>query len=1076
MKLLTLVPTLALALLIHSEAIGMKASDLKCEYRKNPLGLDMARPRLSWAGEDAARGQRQTAYRVLVASTPEILAGDKGDLWDSGKVSSDQSDHVGYAGKALESRTHCFWKVRTWDKDDKEGPWSEQAHWSMGLLKPADWQAKWIGKDENLDQTEQLLPSAKWIWYPEGDPAKEAAVESCSFRKTFEVDASRPIKSARCQVACDNQCTLMVNGSEAARGLNYTSAEEVDVASLLRPGKNVLAVKGTNVGTTPNPAGLIAALRVEYASGDPMMVVTDADWRVARGETANWEAQAFDDASWKKALVAAEYGKGPWGEPRADKNDHRLPARMLRKEFSAPKDLRRATAYVCGLGLFELYVNNDRISDHVLQPALTDYDKQAQYVTFDVTDRMRKGANAVGVWLGNGRFFAPRSTVPTNTRSFGFPKLILQLELEYADGTTDRVVSDESWKLTTEGPILANNEYDGEEYDAQREMPGWSAPGFADGKWEKAPLVSGPTGALEAQVAEPLRVTETLKPKSIAEPKPGTFIVDMGQNMVGWCRIRLNGPAGTRVRLRHAELLTTEGLLYLDNIRSAKVTDIYTLKGGGEETWEPRFTYHGFRYVEVTGWPGKPETAAFEGRVVHDDMRRGGSFSCSNDLLNRIYRNIIWGTRSNYRSMPTDCPQRDERQGWLGDRSEQTRGESYVYHVAALYSKWIRDIRDSQKPEGSVPDVAPNFWPIYSDGIVWPSCFVILPHIMYTQYGDEEILRENYDAMKLWMTYMRKFLKNGTMPNNTYGDWCVPPEDPKLIHSADPKRQTNPELLSTCYYYHDATLMAGIARLLGKTEDAAEFDKLAASLKDAFNKRFLQPDGATYDNGSQTAAVLPLAFGLVPEANRKAVFDHLVSKIEKETNGHIGTGLVGGQWLMRVLSDNGRADLAYHIATRKEYPGWGYMISKDATTIWELWNGDTADPAMNSGNHVMLIGDLNIWFTEYLAGIRPASPGFKTFTVKPYPVGDLNWVEGEVDTAYGTISSAWKRGQVGVLKLDVTVPVNTTATVHIPATNAESVSEGGKPAVGAQGVKSVGMQNGSAVFEVGSGTYAFEVK
>ena len=748
---------------------------------------------------------------------------------------------------------------------------------------------------------------------------------------------------------------------------------------------------------------------------------------------------------------------------------------MLRHEFTVERKVRRATAYVCGLGLSEFYLNGKKVGDQVLSPALSDYSKRAFYVTFDVTKQLKKGANAAGIILGNGRFYAPRSTVPTGTTSYGFPKLLFQLRIDYEDGTPAEVVSDGSWKLTTAGPIRANNEYDGEEYDARMEMPGWSVPGFDDAQWQTAQGVAAPGGELAAPMIEPIRVTETLKPIALTQPQPGVWIFDMGQNLVGWCRLKVSGPRGTEVQLRHAETLKADGTLYLDNIRSAKVTDTYTLKGGGAEVYEPRFTYHGFRFVEVTGYPGKPVLSSLEGRVVHDDLQTAGEFACSNPLLNHIYRNVVWGVSGNYRSISTDCPQRDERQGWLGDRSAECKGETYLFDTAALYAKWLQDMADAQKANGSVSDVCPAYWPIYSDNVTWPSSTVIIPGALREQFADERIIARHYASAKEWMDYMSGFVKDGIIERDSYGDWCVPPEDPKLIHSNDPKRKTDKALLATAYFYHDAQLMAGYATRLGQAEDARHFTELAAKLKAAFNAKFFRADTGQYDNGSQTSCVLPLAFGLVPEGERERVFNHLVRKITDETQGHIGTGLIGGQWLMRVLTAGGRADLAYTIASQKTYPSWGYMVEKGATTIWELWNGDTADPAMNSGNHVMLVGDLGIWLYENLGGIKsdPERPGFKHIIMRPEPVGDLQFVKASHRSPYGLIASDWQK-QDGVFHWNITVPANTTATVYMPAKSAESVTESGKPAVQAQGVKLEGMENGRAVFEVGSGDYGFE--
>jgi len=536
----------------------------------------------------------------------------------------------------------------------------------------------------------------------------------------------------------------------------------------------------------------------------------------------------------------------------------------------------------------------------------------------------------------------------------------------------------------------------------------------------------------------------------------------------------VRGTVGTEVTLRHAETLNPDGSLYFANIRGARVTDIYTLKGGGAETYEPRFTYHGFRYVEVTGFPGTPTLDSLTGCVVNDDLKTAGEFECSNPLLNRIYQNVVWGTRGNYRSFPTDCPQRDERQGWLGDRSEESRGEMYLFDNDAFYAKWVQDIADAQKDSGSVPDVAPSYWPLYNDDVTWPSSGVIIPNSLYRQFGDITAVANHYDSAKKWIEYMRGFVTNGIISRDQYGDWCVPPNDPKEIHTTDPTRITGKELLATSYFYFDLRLMERYANLLGKTADAAHFATLADEMKTAFNQRFLNRDLGQYDNGTQTSCVLPLMFGLVPDDMRAALFQRLVDKIDNESHGHIGTGLIGGQFLNRVLSDNGRPDLAYTIATQTNYPGWGYMVEHGATTIWELWNGNTADPSMNSGNHVMLVGDLVIWLYEDLAGIAPDidHPGFKHIIMKPQPVGDLIYVKATHRSPYGLISSEW-HDDGKTFDWQIEVPVNTTATVYIPASSAESVREGKGRAMDATGVKYVGFESGRAVFNVTSGKYHF---
>lgn len=1044
---------------------------LRCEFLGNPQGIDTSQPRLNWVLNTSARGQKQTAYQVLVASTRANLQPGSADLWDTGKVASDTSIHVRYTGKPLASRQQCFWKVRIWDKDGKASAWSAPASWTMGLLQADDWQGQWIGKDEV--EKVAVLRDCSWIWFPEGQPDKDAPVATRYFRRTFELPSNRVVRHAELLLAGDNQFACAVNAQHAGGGGSFKSATRMNVTRSLKPGRNLIAAWVKNVGNDPNPAGLVGRLKIEFETGDPLVLATDAGWKTFTDDVAGWTTPEFDDRAWRAATVLGPVGMKPWGEV-AGAEDRRLPARMVRKEFAVTKKVTRATVYLSGLGLSELYLNGQKVGDHVLSPALTEYPKRVFYVTHDVTARVKRGSNALGVCLGNGRYFAPRLKVPTETRTYGSPKLLLQLEVDYADGSRETIVSDESWRLTTDGPILANNEYDGEEYDARQELPGWANVGFDDSAWPPAQIVSAPDGRLSAPMMEPIRVTGTLKPVAVTEIKPGVFIYDLGQNMVGWCRLKVRGPAGTQVTLRHAETLKEDGSLYLDNIRGAKVTDVYTLKGKGTEVWEPRFTYHGFRYVEVTGFPGKPTLASLESRVVNDDVATAGEFTCSQPMINRIYRNIVWGVRGNYRSFPTDCPQRDERQAWLGDRSAESKGETYLFDIAALYAKWTQDIADAQKDNGSISDVCPSYWPLYNDNVTWPSSAVIVPGALHDQYADAEVIARRYPSMVKWIDHMSGYITNGIIAKDNYGDWCVPPENPELIHSKDPLRKTAPAILATSYFHHCLKLMAGYATMLGKPADAQRFTALAGKLKTALNEQFYNREKGFYDNGSQTSCVLPLAFDMVPPEERPRVFGHLVRKITEETKGHIGTGLVGGQWLNRVLTDGGRPDIVYRFATNTAYPSWGYMVEKGATTVWELWNGDTADPAMNSGNHVMLVGDLVIWFYECLAGIKPdpARPGFKHILMKPHPVGDLKFVKATHRSPYGQISSEWKRAG-NRFDWQIAVPPNTTATVCVPAAGLEMVTEGRGTALKARGVKSFRYENGAAVFEVESGTYHF---
>ena len=1062
--------------------------DLRCEYLKDPEGIDTPQPRLSWKvlnKDQNIRGARQTAYQILVASSLKLLSSDTGDMWNSGKVDSDDSIHIAYIGKPLESFREYFWKVRIWDENGVVSKWSDVAKWSMGVLDKTQWKAKWIGLDEKFPV--ETIGGASWIWFPEGEPEKLAPTGKRYFRTTFYIRNASSVTDAVFIGTADNIGTIYMNGVEAGRMDDFHVAKAFNLTAACRQGTNVIAIVVENTGETPNPAGVIGFLRLKLKNpvASPtntenvrvflnICIKTDSSWKCSDKEERGWNQVGFDDSKWVNARELGKSGMAPWGNTRIPEEARVLPARYLRKEFSAPKPIKRAVAYISGLGLHELYINGNKIGDHVLSPALTEYDKKIFYVAHDVTENIRQGKNAVGVILGNGRFYAPRLYTPAPTRTFGYPMLFFQMRLEYKDGSVEEIVSDESWKVTDEGPIRGNNEYDGEYYDSNMEMPGWNKPGFNDSKWVIADVLKPQAGELRAQMMEPIRITQILKPVAVTSPLTNVYIFDMGQNMVGWCRLKVTGRYGDVVSLRHAEILKPDGTLFMDNIRGAKVTDYYILKGKGLEVYEPRFTYHGFRFVEVKGLSLKPSLGMIEGCVVHDDVEKVGEFTCSNPLINRIYSNIVWGVRGNYRSIPTDCPQRDERQGWLGDRSAESKGEMYVFNVAQLYRKWLQDMADAQKNSGSIPDVCPSYWPFYSDNVTWPSSAIIIPQAIYEHYADIDLLKQHYPCMKKWILYMAKFMTNGLIARDSYGDWCVPPEDPKLIHTKDPKRITNRTLLASAYFYYDLTLMKKYATVLGLASDAAEFGKMAESLKNAFNERFYNKEKGYYDNGTQTSCVLPLAFNMVPEGEKDRVFNHLVWKIDNESKGHIGTGLIGCQFINRVLTENGRPDLVYKIITQTDYPSFGYMISKGATTIWELWNGDTADPGMNSHNHVMLVGDLVTWFYEYLAGIKtdPENPGFKRIILKPCLIDGLDYVKASYRSVRGLIVSNWEKNK-NSFNWQVKIPPNTTALIYFPP-GITNIYENGIPAPSVKGLKFIKTENNSPVYEVISGEYKFK--
>lgn len=1044
---------------------SLGATRLRCEYRADPFGIDVTRPRLSWILESAAEGQRnlrQSAYHILVASSIEGLESGRGDLWDSGKVVSGTSIQIEYAGKPLASRMHAWWKVKVWDQAGQSSAWSQPAAWSMGLLEPADWQAKWIGLEGGARIAEEI-EDAHWI--SPNSPGNGTR----SFQGIVNVPADNPVSSGIMMITGSDAITVVVNGTKISSAAGHSMLQLVaaDVTSTLHVGDNFLVVT-IEPGSSQTAPRIIGGLTLDLADGTILHLRTGENWKVSNTAATEPPERGLSDAGWSPAHVVELPTPVTLPPIRT-----RLAARLLRKEFELSRPVRRATAYISGVGVYELYVNGRRISNDVLAPNLSDYDKRVYYRTHNVSELLKAGPNAIGVFLGNGRYFSLRNYIP-HTQTFGYPKVILQVEIEFQDGTLQTIVSDKTWKITADGPIRLNNEYDGEEYDARMELDGWNRAAYLDAAWQPVELVHAPSGRLSAQMNEPIRVIQEMKPVKITQPRPGVYVLDMGQNMVGWCRLQVTGRRGTRIRLRHAETLRDDGMLYTDNLRSARATDRYVLRGSGSESYHPRFTYHGFRYVELTGFPGTPTLSTIAGQVVHDALDQHADFVTSNDLLNHIYKNVLWGVKGNYRSIPTDCPQRDERQGWLGDRSSESKGETFMFNVSSFYTKWIADIEDTLTAQGALDDVAPGYWKFYSDDVTWPATFIIVSAAMHEQYGDRRIIQNHYPAMKLWMDYMIAQVKDDLMPRDTYGDWCVPPESLTLIHSKDPERQTNPEVLGTTYFYYLLRLMSQFAAIAGKADDQRDFDSLSTRINSAFNAKYFHSDSNIYANGSQTSSILPLAFDMVPEGYRKGVANALAQNIRLKTSSHIGTGLIGTQWVTRTLSRNGYADLAYQIATQNTYPSWGYMISRDATTIWELWNGDTADPAMNSRNHLMLVGDLVIWFYENLAGIRtdPNYPGFKHIIIQPTVTGDLRFVRASHDSPHGKIAVAWERRN-RQLALNISIPVNTTATVYVPAKDRNLVREGGQHVMHSNEVQFSRMENGAAVYEVGSGNYAF---
>jgi alpha-L-rhamnosidase len=898
-------------------------SQLRCEYLVNPHGIDERSPRLSWTMEANRRGARQTAYRLRVASCPEKLAAGEADLWDSGRVESNQTTHIVYAGKPLRSRDVCHWQVEMWDEAGHSAK-SQPALWTMGLLEKSDWSAKWIAADPEI----------------------------------------------------------------------------------IRRDKEAIAQSLTDCGT---PA-------------------------------------------------------------------------LFRKEFDVPGPIKRATIYASARGIFELRANGQRIGKDVFAPEWTDYDKRIHYRTYDVTALLKTGRNALGATLGDGWWSGYVGWQETRARYGSLENsLLAQLEVELADGQRITVNTDGSWTCNT-GPILFSDFMMGETYDARRERVGWDAPNFSAKEWLAAREVAAPTVPLAAQRAEPVRVVEQFTPLSVNEIQPGVFIFDLGQNIAGWVRLKVKAPAGTRITIRQGERLSPDGTLYTENLRRAKSTDIYICKGSGEETYEPHFTFHGFQYVEITGLPYKPGKDAVTGCVVRSASSDTGKFECSNADVNRLWLNGLWSQKDNFLTVPTDCPQRDERLGWMGDAQVFSRTASYNMDVAAFFTKWMIDIEDAQTPEGIFPDTAPrlregeNFIGLGNLGgsAGWADAGVIIPYTMWRVYGDRRILERHYNAMVKWVDWIASHNPNGLRVNqlaNNYGDWlCIPSDTSFGTHS--PMKN----LLATAYWADDCTKLARIARELGRDADAQRFQTMFEHVRAAFQKEWVEPNGRITTD-TQTGYLLALAFDLLPQNLREAALHHLVENI-KALDWHLSTGFIGISHLNPQLTLAGRVDVAYRLLLRDDYPSWLYPVKHGATTIWERWNGWTHqdgffNPHMNSFNHYSL-GSVGEWLFRHVAGIEldPETPGFQKFVLRPFLGEGLDSARGSYRTMHGEIVSDWKRNG-DKLTWNIRVPANTSATVYIPAAANSAVSESGQPITKSAGLKVIGWRENSLMVEAAAGVYSF---
>lgn len=1076
-----------------------KPVHLQCESLTTPLGMDTLRPRLSWKIQDANEGARQTAYEIQVASTSSALAAGKADVWDSGRIASPASQGLEYGGPALQPSERYYWRVMAWDKSGQQYTPSDVTWWETGLLGASNWKAAWIGYEEPEHQAIRES-GAEWITNADAVGLASDGDNHRNFR--FHFKTSGPVQRAVLYAAGQDSASAWVNDRKVMEALPvppwkhvpWKTYRKADVTKGLQPGENVLALDVVNYAglrrpgqEVPSQTPMNAVLYVVYQDGSTEIFKTgQTGWRAALNAGGDWQSPAFDDASWKEAVAFAPpigtFDTGGVGRPWPTG-----PVKALRREFEVPKPVASARVYATALGSYKLSINGHAVGDQILAPGWTDYRQRAVYQAYDVTADLKEGKNAIGALLAAGWYATPLEWLRQGY-NYGStpPALRAELRIEFKDGSVESVVTDASWKADI-SPILSAEIYDGETYDARRLQIGWDTATFDDARWKPVALVAPKEPEIVWQSFQPIREERILESKEMTSPSAGVYIFDFGQNFSGVARIHASGPAGTDIRLRFAEVLNPDGTLYVENLRTAKATDHFILAGKGDETYEPSFTYHGFRYVEVTGLPNKPTAADVQGVVFHTDAPMTAELKTGSPMINQLWENILWGQRSNFESVPTDCPQRDERLGWAADAQVFWRAASYDMNLTAFSRKFSADLRGTQAGTPMYGIYAPgtsSLNPGYGTG--WSDAGVIIPWTSWIQTGDRQVIDENWAGMEKYLAAIGAenpdylWRKNYGIP---FADWLAP------------EGVTPVDLIATAYWAYDVTLMREMAAATGRTEDERKYGELFEKIKAAFDKAYVKPDG--YVGGvppppvipagtqlkvsdkaveTQTGYVLALHMDLLPEALRPLAAERLVKRIE-DNHWRLGTGFLGTPYLLGVLTDTGHAEVAYRLLLNTDYPSWGYLVDHGATTMWERWNGDQmrGDPSMNSYNHYAY-GAVADWIYRYAAGVDtlPGDPGFHTVLLHPNFDRRLGRLDFSYDSSYGRIHSAWAYNASSVA-WSLTIPANSSARLPLTSQQAEKFRLDGKPLASNDRLRSLGSAHGKEVFEIPAGTYQFTI-
>ncbi len=794
-------------------------------------------------------------------------------------------------------------------------------------------------------------------------------------------------------------------------------------------------------------------------------------WKVRIWDNNNKASKWSEPAFWEMGILSSDEWLADWITMENEIDlDGSKPAHFLRKEFNAGKKIESARIYASSLGLYQLFINGKKVGDQLFTPGWTSYNKRIQYQTYDIT-AMLKENNAIGATLGDGWF---RGNIGwQDQRNYYGEKLALiaQIQINYTDGSSEVIVTDNSWKATT-GPIIFSDIYNGETYDANKEMPGWNTYGFDESNWGSVSALDYSKGHLIAPQGPPVKAVEEIKPIKILTTPKGETVLDMGQNMVGWVRLKVSGEKGHAVTLKFAEVLDKEGNFYTDNLRAAKVTDTYILKGEGEEIYEPSFTFHGFRFVQLIDFPGTPALDNITGVVIHSDMEETGTFSCSEPLINQLQHNIKWGQKGNFLDVPTDCPQRDERMGWTGDAQVFAPTASYIYNTAGFYTKWMKDVAADQLPDGKVPHVIPDVLRGGGGATGWADVTLIVPWTNYLAYNDKQILEVQYPSMQAWVKYMQNRAGEDLLWTGDphFGDWLAFASTRSDYTGAT----TEKDLIATAYFAYSSSLLSEIAEIIGKKDDAEKYAQLSEEIKKAFVHEFVTPSGRLVSH-TQTAYLLAIAFELLPEELINKAVEYLAGDVKKFK--HLTTGFLGTPLLCKTLSAYGHDDLAFMLLNRKEYPSWLYPVTQGATTIWERWDGQKPDGnfqnvGMNSFNHYAY-GAIGEWLYTYVAGIQidEKNPGYKHFFLSPHPGGGLTNADATFNSIHGEIKSAWKIENENMI-YDIAIPANTSATIILPSAKIENVQINSEP-LEAETAKQT---DNNVEVKLGSGVYTFSYK